>query len=232
MGKIRRLAAALLIGGAVVVACAAPLVATSSQALADGISLAFAPVADGFDRPTFVTSARDGSRRLYVLEKTGRIFVVEEDGSVRPEPILDLRGRVVVSTEQGLLGLAFHPDFASDGRFYVSYTREPDGASVVSQFTLRGDNVDAAGERDILVVPQPFPHHNGGMITFDDAGMLLIGVGDGGWDGRPQVIGQDASPLLGKLLRIDVDGGEPYAHPHGHSNWVTRLGCSRHRPVM
>ena len=115
--------------------------------------------------------------------------------------------------EQGLLGLAFHPDYAANGRLFVDYTRAEDGATVIAEFHAGGLAADAASERTLLVIPQPYPNHNGGMIAFDADGMLLVGMGDGGGGGDPDANAQDPRALLGKLLRIDVDSERPYAIP-------------------
>ena len=112
-----------------------------------------------------------------------------------------------------MLGLALHPDYAANGRLFVDYTRTDDGATVISEFHAVEGAVDAASERVLLVIPQPFPNHNGGMVAFDATGMLLIGMGDGGSGGDPMGNGQNPDVLLGKLLRIDVDGEQPYAIP-------------------
>ena len=148
-----------------------------------------------------------------MVEQGGRIWAIDADGTRAAEPFLDLSDSVSTSFEQGLLGLAFHPDFAANGRFYVNYTRAGDGATVVSELTAVGDAADRPSERQLLLIEQPFANHNGGHLAFDAAGMLLIGTGDGGSGGDPLGAGQDPASLLGKLLRIDVDGGEPYGIP-------------------
>ena len=128
-------------------------------------------------------------------------------------PFLDIHERVLSGDERGLLGLAFHPDYAANGRLFVDYTRMPDGATVVSEFHAADGAADPASERVLLTIPQPFENHNGGMVAFDATGDLLIGMGDGGDAGDPMGNGQDRQALLGKLLRLDVDGAEPYAIP-------------------
>jgi glucose/arabinose dehydrogenase len=221
----RMLGRVLVIGVvAVILLALALVVATVNTARAAGatdvdleaVDLDFELVAGGFDEPVFVTSAGDGSGELYVVEQTGRIRVIAPDGSIRPEPFLDLSDSVSVAYEQGLLGLAFHPDYAADGRLFVDYTRSGDGATVVSELRAVDGAVDRTSERELLVIEQPFANHNGGMLAFDGAGYLLIGTGDGGSGGDPLGAGQDPTTLLGKLLRIDVDdaeGAEPYAIP-------------------
>ncbi|MEA2621992.1 MAG: hypothetical protein QOH61_902, partial [Chloroflexota bacterium] len=156
---------------------------------------------------------RDGSGGLLVVEQAGTIRVVAADGSVQADPFLDISKRVLAGGEQGLLGLALHPDYEANGRFFVDYTRRPDGATVIAEFTANEGIGDPGSGRVLLTIPQPFANHNGGMVAFDRAGMLVIGMGDGGSGGDPQGNGQNPQALLGKLLRIDVDGGDPYAIP-------------------
>ncbi len=189
----------------------------------DAPAIDMVPVADGFEEPVFVTGAPGEPGRLYVVEQTGSIRVIDEDGATADAPFLDLRADVVAGGEQGLLGLAFHPAYADNGRLFVDYTRAPDGATVVSEFTAVDGAADPTSERQLLVIEQPFANHNGGMIAFDTAGMLLIGTGDGGGGGDPLGAGQDPGVLLGKLLRIDVDGGDPYGIP-ADNGFVDRDG--------
>ena len=132
--------------------------------------------------------------------------MIEPDGSVRPEPFLDVRDRLQTENyEQGLLGLAFHPDFIDNGRFFIDYTRQPDGATVVSELHAAGGLADAARERVLLVIGQRGGAHNGGALSFDPSGRLLIAVGDGGFGGYEQGQSQDPAVPLGKLLRLDID---------------------------
>jgi glucose/arabinose dehydrogenase len=180
----------------------------------DAVSLTVEPFADGLSSPVFVTGTRGGRGWLYVVEQEGVVRAISPSGQVAAEPILDLRDRVLAGGEQGLLGLALHPGYAQNGRLFVDYTRAEDGATVVSEFHAAGGVVDPASERVLLVIPQPYPNHNGGMIAFDREGMLLIGVGDGGSGGDPEGNGQDRGSLLGKLLRIDVDAAASDAAPY------------------
>jgi hypothetical protein len=151
-----------------------------------------------------------------VAEQPGRIWVVNSN-SVLAEPFLDITDRVLsTGGEQGLLGIAFPPRFATNSHFYVNYTRRPDGATVVSRFLLTTNSnvADTNSEQIIKVVPQPYENHNGGHLAFGPDGYLYIALGDGGAGGDPQNNGQKTNTLLGKLLRIDVESGAvPYAVP-------------------
>ena len=173
----------------------------------------------GLDHPTFLTHAGDGSGRMWIVEKAGVIRVTTSGQSAAPPAApatyLDIHARVGSdSSEQGLLGLAFHPKFKANGRFFVDYT-DRSGNTVVSEFhdPLDGSPVDAAAERVLLRVDQPAANHNGGMVVFGQDGYLYIGLGDGGGAGDRYGNGQNPRALLAKLLRVDVDRGEPYAIP-------------------
>ncbi|HET6379534.1 MAG TPA: PQQ-dependent sugar dehydrogenase [candidate division Zixibacteria bacterium] len=175
-------------------------------------------LAQGLEEPIGITNAGDGSGRLYVNERAGRVRVVEPDGRVRPEPFVDLSDRILAGGERGLLGLVFHPDFERNRRVFVHYSRAGDGATVVSELTARdGLSADPDSERVLLTHAQPFPNHNGGQLEFGPDGYLYIGLGDGGSGGDPFGNGQNRQVLLGKVLRIDVDAppdrGKAYAVP-------------------
>jgi glucose/arabinose dehydrogenase len=178
-------------------------------------ALAMTRLASGLDAPVFLT-APPGDTRAFVVEQPGRIRVLR-GGSVRPTPFLDITDRVRAGGERGLLGLAFHPAYASNGLFFVYYTRS-DGASRVARFEVGADPdlADPGSESVVLDVPQPFSNHNGGMMAFGPGGELFIALGDGGGAGDPNGNGQDTDTLLGSLLRIDVDGAQPYAIPPGN----------------
>jgi hypothetical protein len=170
-------------------------------------------VVEGLDFPVWLT-APPGDPRLFVVEKDGRVVIVA-GGAVLPTPFLDLRGQVSTGSEQGLLSLAFHPDFAANGRFFVNYT-DPAGDTRVVEYRVSPadpDRVDPGSARVVLAIEQPFSNHNGGLVLFGPDGMLYVGMGDGGSGGDPQGNGQNLGTLLGKILRIDVDGGQPYASP-------------------
>src|ERR1043166_6349889 len=163
-------------------------------------------VATGLDFPLFLAAPPGDNSRLFIVEKTGRIRIVK-NGGLLPAPFLDLSARVSGGGEQGLLGLAFHPQYAANGRFVVNYTN-PSGDTRVSVFRVSSnpDVADAASEQVILPVAQPFANHNGGMVVFGPDGKLYIGMGDGGSGGDPQGNGQNKGVLLGKILRVDLSG--------------------------
>ena len=173
------------------------------------VQLRAAVVARGLSRPLFLTAPR-GDPRLFIVEQPGRIRVVR-NGILLPRPFLDIRGRVRAGGEQGLLSMAFHPRFATNGFFYVYFT-ERSGANRVERFSVSATDPNVANPSSavlILRTPQPAANHNGGLLAFGPDGKLYIGKGDGG----ARRNGQNKSTLLGKLLRIDVDGRRPYAIP-------------------
>jgi glucose/arabinose dehydrogenase len=174
--------------------------------------------------PLFLTAVPDASGRVAVVSQDGVIVTVPGDPLAdkgAAETFLDIRDRVNRGgSEEGLLGLAFHPKFAENGRFYVYYSAARPRRSVISEFKpdARG-RADPAGERIILEVAQPYANHNGGMIAFGPDGMLYAGLGDGGSAGDPHGHGQDVNTLLGSVLRIDVDrqaGSKMYGIPRGN----------------
>ena len=167
-------------------------------------------VASELPRPTSIAHAGDGSGRLFVTRQEGEMHVID-DGVVRDELFLDLRGRISCCGEQGLLGLAFHPDFVSNGFFYINYT-DPDGNTVVARFRVSEDDpniADPDSESLVLKVEQPSREHNGGQLAFGPDGFLYIGLGDGGPGGAGNPNAQQLGTLLGTILRIDVDSAEP-----------------------
>jgi glucose/arabinose dehydrogenase len=173
------------------------------------------PVATGLQSPLYVTHSRDGSGRLFIVEQGGRVKLLKP-GAGTPTVYLNIASRVRAGGEQGLLGLAFHPQFATNRRFFVNYTRVPDGATVIAEYQGPPAGVDVADpntERILLVVAQPFENHNGGMIEFGHDGFLYIAFGDGGAENDPGNRAQNPNDLLGKILRIDVNGAQPYAIP-------------------
>lgn len=169
--------------------------------------------ADGFSGPLDLQHA--GDDRLFVVEQSGAIKIIDVDETVLPTPFLDIDNIVNDNAnERGLLGLAFHPDYQNNGFFYVNYSNSS-GDTHISRFSVSADpNVaDPDSEVVLMVVDQPFNNHNGGGLDFGPDGYLYIGLGDGGSGGDPQGNSQNTNTLLGKMLRIDVDNGAPYSIP-------------------
>jgi glucose/arabinose dehydrogenase len=191
----------------------------------------FSQVVSGLSEPVGVTHAGDGSGRLFITEKAGFIRVVQE-GQLLSEPFLDVRDILTPepATEQGLLGLAFHPDYKSNGTFFIYYTnaqKREDGAAdtVLARYQVSSDpnTADPASAKIILTIEQPFWNHNGGHIAFGPDGYLYIGTGDGGDGGDPQENAEDLTDLLGKMLRIDVNA-ETYVVPESNP-WTAESGA-------
>ncbi len=168
--------------------------------------ISLTPVVDGFDRPLGVVQPDDGTDRLFVVEQSGQIKIVA-DGAVARRPFLDLTGVVDTNgSERGLLSLAFHPDYAENGFFYVDYT-DTNGDSVIARYRVSDDPslADPESEQVVMRVDQPFPNHNGGLLLFGPDGYLYVGFGDGGSAGDPHGNGQNLGTVLGAILRLDVD---------------------------
>lgn len=178
-------------------------------------SVAVTPFASGFSSPVDLTHA--GDDRLFVVQQSGAIRILNADGTINATPFLTLGPSVIDSGgEQGLLGLAFHPDYQNNGYFYVNYTRDGDGATVVARYSVNPSNpnlADPTTGTTLLTISQPFGNHNGGTIKFGPDGYLYIGTGDGGSGGDPGNRAQNLNQNLGKMLRIDVDAASPYAVP-------------------
>ncbi len=179
-----------------------------AELLHSGISLEH--IAGGLARPTGLFHAGDGSGRLFVVEQRGIIRILK-NGVLEKKPFLDIRRRVTAGGEKGLLGLAFHPNFRKNQRFFVNYTASRSRLhTVISEFSVGKlpDRADPARERILMTIPQPFSNHNGGEIAFGPDGYLYIGMGDGGAGNDPQGNGQNLKTRLGKMLRIGVDPGK------------------------
>jgi glucose/arabinose dehydrogenase len=171
-------------------------------------------IVSGLSSPLYLTVPPGDAARLFIVEKTGTIRILK-DGVLLPDPFLDLSLRISNAGEQGLLGMAFYPDYATSGSFIVHFT-DPAGNTTLSRFQASSSNPDIADpltELVILTAAQPFANHNGGQVTFGPDGFLYLGLGDGGGGGDPNNRGQDLSDFLGSILRIDVRTSEPYAVP-------------------
>ena len=178
------------------------------------LSVVLQPFAQGFSALTLVTNAGDGSGDLFAVEQAGQIWRIGPDGTIAGRPFLDLSAQISSGGERGLLGLAFDPGYRSNRRLFVAYT-DSAGADTVAQLTATADGsaADSASQRVVVKIDEPFANHNGGMLAFGPDGYLYFGTGDGGSGGDPMGNGQNTNVLLGKILRLDVDGGDPYAIP-------------------
>jgi len=168
-----------------------------------------------FDSPVAITSAADGSGRLFVTEQEGTVRIVSGT-SVLQRPFLDIRNLVLAGGERGLLSIAFHPDYPDNGFFFVNYTDRPGGHTVVARYSVSPSDpnvADSTSAQLIIRILQPFSNHNGGQLQFGPDGYLYIGMGDGGSGGDPDNRAQNLLDLLGKILRLDVDRGLPHTIP-------------------
>jgi glucose/arabinose dehydrogenase len=192
-----------------------------------GDFLSLQQVADGFDQPLGLVPA-PGSDDLYVVEQPGRVRPL---GSGGPGPaLIDIRASVLSGGEQGLLGLAFHPGYARNGRLFLHYTNR-DGDTRVDEYRARAGRADPATRRELLAVDQPYPNHNGGQLSFGPDGLLYLGLGDGGSAFDPHDNGQDPGARLAKILRIDVDSPDSDWEPAAYGlrnprrfSWDRRTG--------
>ena len=162
-----------------------------------------------FEQPVDIQSPKDGSNRLFVLSQPGIIYVFGNYPDTKEKELfLDLRNKILYGGEQGLLGLAFHPNYKNNGYFYLDYTIDNPRRTIISRYKVLADNpskADPGSEEILLEIEQPYANHNGGQISFGPDGYLYISLGDGGSGGDPQNNGQNLKSLLGKILRIDVD---------------------------
>ncbi len=178
-------------------------------------AIGFEVIANGFSSPVDIAAANDGTNRLFIVEQRGVIRILNSDCTVEATPFLNIDPLINSSGERGLLGLAFHPDYSTNGYFYVNYTDNSGDTNIV-RYTVSSTNpnvADATSAMPILFVDQPFSNHNAGDLAFGRDGYLYIPLGDGGSGGDPGNRSQNTTLLLGKVLRIDVDGGTPYAIP-------------------
>lgn len=185
----------------------------SEATLPQGTGARLLEIASGLTFPLYLTAPPADANRLFIVEKTGAIRIVK-DGTLLPTAFLDISGKVSGGGEQGLLGLAFDPNYASNGRFLVHYT-DPVGDTRVSTFRVSSDPdiADATSEQVIFTATQPYSNHNGGQLTFGPDGYLYLGLGDGGSANDPQGRAQDLSEPLGSILRLDVQAGSSYTVP-------------------
>ncbi len=187
------------------------------QELPDPSGNSWQAVIEGLNQPVGLFNAGDGSGRLFILEQAGLILVMK-GGTIIPTPFLNLTEKVNCCGERGLLGLVFHPRYIDNGYFYVDYTEKVGTQlyTVIARYkvsTGNPDEADPGSEVRILRIEQPFLNHKGGQLAFGPDGYLYIGMGDGGSEGDPLGNGQSLQTLLGKILRIDVDHGDPYGIP-------------------
>jgi glucose/arabinose dehydrogenase len=208
-----------------------PVLATPSGPSADNSSFKFTKIAGGLQSPVYVTDAGDGSGRIFIVEQIGRIRIVK-GGALLPTPFLDIRSLVASGGERGLLSVAFHPQFKTNGVFIVDYTRASKtpadvGDTVIARYRATppdADVADPASGQALLTINQPQANHNGGLVNFGPDGLLYIGMGDGGASGdtgsghAPQGNGQSLATLLGKILRIGVGATGPYTVPADNPN--------------
>jgi glucose/arabinose dehydrogenase len=198
------------------------------------IRIALVPLVSGITKPTNLVSANDKSDRLFITAKPGQIQIIAND-QVLPQPFLDIRPLVTESgsNERGLLGLAFSPNYTTDGFFYLDYTRQPDGALIIARYRVSKDDPNVADPNSgltLLKIDKLQANHNGGQLAFGPDGYLYIGMGDGGGQNDPHGTignGQDLKTLLGKILRIDVLKTDrytiPLSNPFGDEIWAYGL---------
>ncbi len=177
------------------------------------VTVTVAPLVSGLVGPVDISSAGDGSGRLFIVERFGRIRIWD-GATLLAQPFLDIGVLTTTDGERGLLGIAFHPSYGTNGRFFVHYT-DLNGGNVLAEYAVStdADLADPSSAAILLQVAQPFSNHNGGQIRFGPDGYLYMAIGDGGSGGDPQNNGQNLDTLLGKILRLDVDGAAPYAIP-------------------
>lgn len=174
-------------------------------------------VTTGFSSPTGIVASSDATdKRLFIIEQAGTIRAFSPDGPNESTLFLDIQTKVLSGGEMGLLGLAFHPDFAQNGYFFVNYI-DKDQHTVVARYRSSSSNtVEVSSEKVLIKIKQPYTNHNGGDLTFGPDGYLYIALGDGGAAGDPENRAQDKKTFFGKILRIDINRGDPYDIPNGN----------------
>lgn len=202
---------------------------SSAPSVTPASSISLTPFTSGLTQPVAITHAGDGSGRLFIVEQGGAVKIVRK-GTVAPQPFLNITAVVRSGGEQGLLGLAFPPNFAIRQNFYVNYTdRTGIGNTVIARYDVGGDpdRADQGSGKELLTIAQPFTNHNGGQLAFGPDNLLYIGSGDGGSGGDPLGNGQNVASLLGKILRLDVLSGPtaviPPGNPFGNEVWAYGL---------
>jgi len=191
------------------------IIALFFTVIASSQTIGLQSFATGFSSPVAIVNA--GNSRLFVVQRAGLIRVLNANGTTNATPFLTLTSATIVSGgERGLLGLAFHPNYATNGFFYINYTRAGDGATVIARYSVSTTDpnvANASSEVILLTVAQPFTNHNGGSLVFGPDGFLYIGMGDGGSGGDPNALAQNTNSLLGKMLRINVNASTGYTIP-------------------
>jgi glucose/arabinose dehydrogenase len=193
------------------------------------VQIALRPFLTGLTQPLLVTNAGDGSRRLFIAERDGVVKVVQY-GDTQPTEFLNISSKVLADRLGGFVGLAFHPQFGSNGRFFVHYVRKPDAAVVTAEYRVSSadsNRADAGSEKILILQPKAKDGHAGGSLEFGPDGYLYVGLGDGSTGLDPDNNAQNLESLQGKILRIDVDntsGSLPYASPSGNPFWGSTAG--------
>ena len=199
--------------GAAETTTTAPAASGASESAASGVRLA--RVKSGLGDALLATAAPGQANRLYIVQQSGKVRILQ-NGRMLPTPFLDVSNLISSGGERGLLGLAFHPKYATNGRFYVDYTNRNGDTRVVEYRRATANRANPKSARRLLAIAQPYANHNGGNLAFGPDGRLYVGMGDGGSGGDPQGNGQNPDILLGKILRIDVNtrtGTLPYGIP-------------------
>ena len=202
----RRLAGALAI--------AILLLTLGAGGATGAVSVKLTTVVSGLASPVQVVNAGDGSGRLFVVEQRGTVRIVK-NGVLLPKPFINIADLLSTGGERGLLGIAFHPNYKNNGRFFLYFTRRNDGYLAISEYHRSSSNPDLAtrvNARRIITIPHPYANHNGGRMAFGRDGYLYIGTGDGGSAGDPGNRAQNLGSLLGKMLRINVNGSVGSRH--------------------
>jgi glucose/arabinose dehydrogenase len=178
-----------------------------------GPNIQLEPIISGLNSPVAITHAGDGMGRLFITLQVGKILIYDGQ-QLLSTPFFDIGSLITTGSERGLLSVAFHPNYSANGFLYVDYT-DLNGDTVIARYRVSADPnvVDTTSAVILLTIPQPFANHNGGQLQFGPDGYLYIGMGDGGSGGDPLNNAQNLNSLLGKILRIDVDAGSPYANP-------------------